>query len=160
MRPSARLRQGPAGYGDRVNDDLDPHTVAERSAETMLATDSASAYLGIRLISTGPGRAELQMLVTANMLNGHRIGHGGFIFSLADTAFAVACNSYNRVTVASGCDIDFVEAVQENELLTATGIERYRRGRSGLYDITVRRADGTVVAEMRGRSREIGGTLF
>jgi len=140
--------------------DLNPQELAERSAATMLGTDSATAYLGMRLLSVGPGRSELQMTVTANMLNGYLIGHGGFIFSLADSAFAVACNSYNRVTVASGCDIDFVEAVQENDVLTATAVERFRRGRSGLYDITVRRADGAVVAEMRGRSREIGGTLF
>lgn len=126
----------------------------------MLATDAASAYLGMQLVSTGPGRSELRMSVTANMLNGHGIGHGGFIFSLADSAFAVACNSYNRVTVAAGCDIDFVEAVRQGDVLTAVGVERYRRGRSGLYDITVRRADGTVVAEMRGRAREIGGTLL
>jgi acyl-CoA thioesterase len=126
----------------------------------MLANDAASAWLGIRLASVGPGRAQLRMRVTADMLNGHRIGHGGFIFSLADSAFAVACNSYNRNTVAAGCDIDFVEAAQLDDELTATALERYRRGRSGLYDITVRRADDAVVAEMRGRSREIGGTLF
>lgn len=125
----------------------------------MLAADAASAFLGIQLLSTGPGRAELRMAVTPNMLNGHRSGHGGFIFSLADSAFAVACNSHNRITVASGCDIDFVEAVRDGDVLTATAIERYRRGRSGLYDVTVRRADSAVVAELRGRSREIGGAL-
>ncbi|HEX2903489.1 MAG TPA: hydroxyphenylacetyl-CoA thioesterase PaaI [Jatrophihabitans sp.] len=138
----------------------DPQALAEQCAQAMLATDAASAYLGMQLVSTGPGRSELRMSVTANMLNGHGIGHGGFIFSLADSAFAVACNSYNRVTVAAGCDIDFVEAVRQGDVLTAVGVERYRRGRSGLYDITVRRADGTVVAEMRGRAREIGGTLL
>lgn len=149
------------GYRGRVTEpEPDAQAVAERSAETMLATDAASAYLGIELVSVGPGRSELRMAVTANMLNGHRIGHGGFIFSLADSAFAVACNSYNRTTVAAGCDIDFVEAVRPDEVLTATARERYRRGRSGLYDVTVRRADGAVVAEMRGRSREIGGTLY
>jgi len=139
---------------------IDPQVLAERCAQAMLEADAASAYLGIRLLGVGPGRAGLHLTVTANMLNGHGIGHGGFVFSLADTAFAVACNSYNRNTVAAGCDIDFVEAVREGDALTATALERYRRGRSGLYDITVRRADGTVVAEMRGRAREIAGTLI
>ncbi len=134
-------------------------TLAEQCTHAMLAEDAASAWLGIRLVSVAPGRAEVRMTVTADMLNGHRIGHGGLIFSVADTAFAVACNSYNRNTVAAGCDIDFVRSAAEGDELTATAVERYRRGRSGLYDITVRRADGTVVAEMRGRSREIAGTL-
>jgi phenylacetic acid degradation protein PaaD len=125
----------------------------------MLAADAASRSLGIQPLTVGPGRAELQMTVTAEMLNGHQIGHGGFIFCLADSAFAVACNSYNRNTVAAGCDIDFLEAVRLGDVLTAAAVERYRRGRSGLYDVTVRRSDGAVVAEMRGRSREIGGTL-
>ncbi len=128
--------------------------------QAMLGADSASAWLGIRPVSVAPGQAELRMTVTEDMLNGHRIGHGGFIFTLADTAFAVACNSYNRSTVAAGCDIDFVQAVRLGDELTATAVERYRRGRSGLYDITVRRADGGVVAEMRGRAREIAGTVL
>jgi phenylacetic acid degradation protein PaaD len=126
----------------------------------MLAADRASAWLGIALVSVGPGRSELTMPVTEQMLNGHAIGHGGFVFSLADSAFAVACNSYNRNTVAAGCDIDFLAPVLGGDVLTAVAVERYRRGRSGLYDVTVRRADGTVVAEMRGRSREIPGTLI
>jgi phenylacetic acid degradation protein PaaD len=145
------------GYGELMTDAA--QTLAERCTHAMLDSDAASARLGIRLVSVAPGRAEVSMRVTADMLNGHRIGHGGIIFSVADTAFAVACNSYNRNTVASGCDIDFVQSAVEGDELTATAVERYRRGRSGLYDITVRRADGTVVAEMRGRSREIAGTL-
>ena len=138
----------------------DPQVLAERCAEAMLAADLASAWLGIRLRSVGPGRAELGMTVTEQMLNGHRIGHGGFVFSLADSAFAVACNSYNRSTVAAGCDIDFTAPVYGGDELIAVAVERYRRGRSGLYDISVRRADGTVVAEMRGRAREIPGSLI
>lgn len=133
--------------------------LAEASARSMLDADAASASLGIELVAVAPGRSEMAMTVTAAMLNGHRIGHGGFIFSLADTAFAVACNSYNRSTVATGCDIDFVEQVVDGDVLTAVARERYRRGRAGLYDVTVRRADGTVVAEMRGRCREISGVL-
>ena len=133
--------------------------LAERCLAEMLRADAASAGLGIRPLAVGPGRAELAMTVTAAMLNGHGIGHGGFVFSLADTAFAVACNSYNLVTVAAGCDIDFVEPARAGDELRAVAIERYRRGRSGLYDVTVRRVDGTVIAEMRGRSRQVGGTL-
>jgi phenylacetic acid degradation protein PaaD len=143
-----------------VAEPADPQLLAERCAEAMLAADGASAWLGIRLVSVGPGRSELAMTVTEQMLNGHRIGHGGFVFSLADSAFAVACNSYNRSTVAAGCDIDFTAAVYGGDELTAVAVERYRRGRSGLYDVTVRRADGTVVAEMRGRAREIPGSLL
>jgi phenylacetic acid degradation protein PaaD len=138
---------------------LDAQSLAEHCAEAMLAADGASAWLGIRLVSVGPGRAELAMTVTEQMLNGHRIGHGGFVFSLADSAFAVACNSYNRSTVAAGCDTDFTAAVYGGDELSAIAVERYRRGRSGLYDVTVRRADGAVVAELRGRAREIPGSL-
>jgi phenylacetic acid degradation protein PaaD len=133
--------------------------LAERCMRAMLGADAASASLGIRALWAAPGRAELAMTVTPVMLNGHQIGHGGFVFTLADTAFAVACNSYNRVTVASGCDIDFLAQVRAGDELRALALERYRHGRSGLYDVTVRRADGAVVAEMRGRCREIPGTL-
>jgi phenylacetic acid degradation protein PaaD len=140
--------------------DADPaQLIAQRCQEEMLRADAASAALGIRPVSVGPGRAELAMTVTAEMLNGHGIGHGGCVFSLADTAFAVACNSYNLVTVAAGCDIDFVATVGLGDELRAVAVERYRRGRSGLYDVTVRRGDGAVVAEMRGRSRQLGGPL-
>jgi len=133
--------------------------LAQRCMQTMLANDAASASLGMRALWVRPGRAELAMTVTPAMLNGHQIGHGGLVFALADTAFAVACNSYNRNTVATGCDIDFVAQVQAGDQLRAVAAERYRRGRSGLYDVTVRRTDGTVVAEMRGRCREIAGSL-
>ncbi len=133
--------------------------LARRCMHAMLEADAASAALGIRPVAVGPGSAEVAMDITPAMLNGHLIGHGGVVFTLADTAFAVACNSYNRNTVASGCDIDFVAPVVAGDQLRAVATERYRRGRSGLYDVTVRRADGAVVAELRGRCREIGGTL-
>jgi phenylacetic acid degradation protein PaaD len=133
--------------------------LAERCMRAMLGADAASATLGIRARWAAPGRAELAMTVTPAMLNGHLIGHGGMVFALADTAFAVACNSYNRSTVATGCDIDFVTQVRAGDELRAVAVERYRSGRSGLYDVTVRRADGAVVAEMRGRCREIQGSM-
>jgi len=139
--------------------DQDGRQLAERCMHAMLAADAASAALGIRALRAGPGRAEMALTVTPAMLNGHQIGHGGVLFTLADTTFAVACNSYNRNTVATGCDIDFVAQVRAGDELHAVAVERYRRGRAGLYDVTVRRADGTVIAEMRGRCREIPGSL-
>ena len=99
------------------------------------------------------------LCVRDDMVNGHDIAHGGYVFLLADTAFAVACNSYGQNTVAAGCDITFIAPVHAGDRLTAEAAERHRAGRSGIYDVSVRRADGTVVAELRGRSRTIAGTL-
>lgn len=133
--------------------------VARRSAEVMLAADRASLGAGVELVDVGPGRATATMTVRTDMVNGHDIAHGGFVFLLADTAFAVACNSYGQNTVAAGCDIAFVAAVRAGDRLTAEARERHRAGRSGIYDVSVRRDDGTVVAELRGRSRTVVGTL-
>ncbi|WP_084724910.1 hydroxyphenylacetyl-CoA thioesterase PaaI [Streptacidiphilus melanogenes] len=116
--------------------------------------DTASAALGIHLEEVGPGRAVLRMKVTPGMVNGHRIGHGGYVFLLADSAFACACNTHGPVTVAAGADIVFVTQVLEGDELVATAEERTRYGRSGVYDVTVRRGD-EVVAEFRGRSRSL-----
>ena len=138
---------------------LTPEETARRSAEAMLAGDQASLAAGIELVDVGPGRATATMAVRDDMVNGHDIAHGGYVFLLADTAFAVACNSYGQSTVAAGCDITFVAPVHAGDLLTAEAVERHRSGRSGIYDVSVRRADGTVVAELRGRSRTIAGTL-
>ena len=138
---------------------LDPDDVARRSAAAMLGEDRASAGAGIELVEVAPGRAVATMTVRPDMVNGHDIAHGGYVFMLADTAFAVACNSYGRNTVAAGCDIAFVAPVHAGDRLTAEAGERHRAGRSGIYDVTVRRGDGTVVAELRGRSRTITGTL-
>jgi acyl-CoA thioesterase len=135
--------------------DADAQQTAEASAAAMLSGDEASRAAGVRLVRVAPGHAEMTMTVTAQMVNGHRIAHGGYVFLVADTAFAVACNSYGAVTIAAGCDIDFVAPVREGDELTATAVERTRFGRNGLYDVAVRRADGTVVAEMRGRSRTL-----
>ncbi|UWZ40612.1 hydroxyphenylacetyl-CoA thioesterase PaaI [Dactylosporangium roseum] len=126
----------------------------------MFADDVASRSLGITVEDVGPGRATARMTVRDDMLNGHAIGHGGFVFLLADTAFAFACNTYDERTVAAGCDIEFLSPVRSGDVLTATAVERIRRGRGGLYDVTVRRPDGEVVAEFRGRSRTVGGSLL
>jgi acyl-CoA thioesterase len=130
-----------------------PQQLAEACAASLYAGDTASRALGITIDGVGPGRATAAMTVTDGMLNGHAIGHGGYVFLLADTAFAFACNTYDRVTVAAGADVTFLEPARAGDTLTATAVERTRRARSGLYDVTVRRADGTVVAEFRGRSR-------
>jgi phenylacetic acid degradation protein PaaD len=138
---------------------VSPDEIARRSAEAMLAEDRASLGAGIELVDVGPGRSTATMTVRADMVNGHDIAHGGYVFMLADTAFAIACNSYGRRAVAHGCDIAFVAPARTGDQLVAEAEERHRAGRSGIYDVSVRRGDGTVVAEMRGRSRTIEGTL-
>ena len=134
--------------------------LAERSAATMWAQDRASQVLGIRISEVTPGRATATLLVTAAMVNGHAIGHGGYVFLLADTAFAFACNTYGEATVARAADIAFLAPVHEGDELVAVAQERSRSGRSGIYDVTVRRADGAVVAEFRGHSRGLGRPLM
>jgi len=124
------------------------------SAEAMFEADAASRGLGIELVEVTKGQAVLRMRITEAMVNGHAIGHGGFVFLLADTAFACACNSHGPTTVAAGADITFVRPVYEGDLLVARATERTRYGRSGIYDVTVCRGD-EVVAEFRGRSRTI-----
>ena len=136
-----------------------PEEIARASAAAMLAEDRASAAVGIELVSVAPGRATMTMTVRPDMVNGHDIAHGGYVFLLADSTFAVACNSYGQRTVAAGCDIAFLQPVRVGDLLTAEATERHRGLRSGLYDVAVRRDDGSVVAELRGRSRTVAGTL-
>lgn len=125
--------------------------------EAMFAADEASRSLGIELLEHGEGTAALRMTVTPAMVNGHKIAHGGYLFLLADTAFACACNSHGPVTVASGADITFVAPAYEGDVLVAKAEERTRFGRSGIYDVSVRRGD-EVIAEFRGRSRSIRPT--
>ncbi|WP_433264324.1 hydroxyphenylacetyl-CoA thioesterase PaaI [Actinosynnema sp. CS-041913] len=122
----------------------------------MLANDAASTALGIRALDLADGSATLAMTVTGRMINGHGIAHGGYLFLLADTAFACACNRAGSVTVAAQAEIDFLAPVRVGDELVATAVERVRFGRSGIYDITVRRGD-EVVAEFRGRSRTLKG---
>jgi acyl-CoA thioesterase len=124
----------------------------------MFDTDEASKGLGIELVEAADGRATATMKVTESMVNGHDIAHGGYLFLLADTAFALACNTHGPVTVAAGAEISFVAAGRLGDHLTATAIERTRYGRNGIYDVTVHRdtPEGPeVVAEFRGRSRVI-----
>lgn len=133
--------------------------LAERSAAAMWAGDAASRALGMEIAEVGPGRAVVTMTVRADMVNGWDVCHGGLVASLADSAFAVACNSRGTVTVAAGFDISFLEPARLGDRLVAIAEERVVRGRSGVYDVTVRRRgpDGeVVVAELRGRSRSLG----
>jgi acyl-CoA thioesterase len=131
------------------------HEQPRGPAAAMFAADQASRGLGMELLRVGRGTAVVQMRVALQMLNGHSICHGGFVFMLADTAFACACNSDGPVTVAAGADISFITAVRAGDVLVATAAERTRYGRSGIYDVTVSRGE-EIVAEFRGRSRTIG----
>ena len=124
-------------------------------ARTMWDHDPASRALGMALLELGAGRAVVAMTVRPDMVNGYQVCHGGLVAALADSAFALACNSRGVRTVAAGFDVAFLEPAHESDVLVATAEERALRGRSGIYDVTVRR-DETVVAEFRGRSRSLG----
>jgi acyl-CoA thioesterase len=137
--------------------DADAHALARRVADAMWANDAASQALGMRVLAVGPGEARVAMRVRRDMLNGHDICHGGFIFTLADSAFAYACNSYNLVTVASGCAIDFLAPAHEGDELVAHAHERSASGRTGVYDIEVTNQRGDKIALFRGKSYRIKG---
>ena len=139
-----------------------PQEVAESAAQAMWAGDRASQALGMEIVEVGPGRAVIRMTVREDMVNGHAIGHGGLTFTLADSAFAFACNSYDRRTVAAGAEIRFRAPTHLGDVLTATATERSREGRSGVYDVEVTGTGptgATVVATFVGHSREIGGSF-
>jgi acyl-CoA thioesterase len=138
---------------------MEMEQTAQRCAELMWAGDNASRSLGMELVDIGPGRATVRMTVRDDMVNGHGIGHGGLTFTLADSAFAFACNSYNRRTVAHSAEITFSAPTTLGDVLTAEAVERSREGRDGVYDVTVRSGE-TVVAEFVGHSKEIRGSFF
>ena len=135
-----------------------PKELAAAVGEAMFAVDAASKdFLQMELLACEPGRAVMRMRVRAPMLNGHKICHGGLIFTLADSTFAFACNTYNERVVAQHCAMSFLRPAQLDDLLTAQAREVHRGGRSGIYDVTVSRADGTMIAAFRGHSRVIDG---
>ena len=136
---------------------LSPDDLARASADAMWREDEASQGLGMEIVDIIAGQATLAMTVQPHMVNGHKIAHGGFIFTLADSAFAFACNSHNERAVAAQCNISFIRPGKLGERLTATAREISRSGRSGIYDVRVTADDGTVIAEFRGHSRTIGG---
>ena len=137
----------------------DADHLAERCADAMWAEDSASRGLGMEVVEVGQGRAVIAMTVTSAMVNGHGMMHGGYIFTLADSAFAFACNTHNQRCVAQHCAITYIAAGRLGDRLIATAVERSRAGRSGISDVTVVRSDGTVIAEFRGNSRTIEGKI-
>lgn len=133
--------------------------IAEAVGARMMAQDQASALLGIRLDEIGPGHARASMLVRPDMVNGHDICHGGMIFTLADTAFACACNTANQVAVAQGAQISFLAAARAGDLLSAAAVKRSATGRTGVYDVTVTDQEGRTIALFRGNSYRIKGEV-
>ena len=134
--------------------------IAQKCCETMWGNDVASQDLGMTIEVTKPGQAEARFEVRANMVNGYDICHGGFIFTLADSAFAFACNTYNRITLAASASIEFVRPARLGDKLLATAAEVHRGGRTGIYDITVTNQDDDVVAIFRGRSHATREPVF
>jgi acyl-CoA thioesterase len=133
---------------------------AERAVGALWRGDEASQRLGMRIESCGPGRATVAMTVRPDMVNGHRICHGGLVFTLADSAFAFACNSYGDNTVAAGAAIEFLLPARDGDLLRAVATERWRAGRTGIYEIEVTNQRGETVALFRGRSHQVAGRLI
>ena len=139
---------------------MTPQQRAERAAAAMWAGDKASQAAGMSLDAIGPGTATITMTIRADMTNGHGTAHGGYLFTLADSAFAFACNSYNNSVVAQHTSMTYLSPGQEGEVMTATAHEVTRAGRSGIYDVAVTGQDGRMVAQFRGHSRQISGHHF
>lgn len=138
---------------------MDDVWLAKAAAEVMWRDDNASKWLGIKVEEVRPGYARLSMTVTANMVNGHNLCHGGLIFTLADSTFAFACNSHNQRAVAAGASIEFLAPAFLGDLLSAEGVERSLKGRTGVYDMRVSNQKGEVIALFRGKSATIKGLL-
>lgn len=138
---------------------MDAAELARACADALWAEDKASRGLGMEIVLVEPGQAVLTMPVTDAMVNGYNLCHGGFIFALADSAFAFACNTYNQRTVAQHCAVTFINSARLGDRLIARATERQRAGRSGIYDVLVTREEGFVIAEFRGHSRTIDGEL-
>jgi acyl-CoA thioesterase len=136
---------------------MDAQALAEACRDAMWENDRASRGIGMRIVAVGPGSATLTMAVREDMLNGHDICHGGFVTTLADSAFAFACNGYNEVTVASGFDMNLISAARIGDVLTAVATEVAKSGRTGVYDIAVSNQRGERVAAFRGRSYTMKG---
>ena len=141
-------------------DAMTPQELANAATQAMWTRDNATHALGMTLVSVAPGQAVMRMTVRSDMVNGHHICHGGLIFTLADSAFAYACNSYNLNTVASACSIDFLAPAREGDVLEATAVERSTSGRTGVYDIEVKVLGANTVALFRGKSYRIKGEVI
>ena len=139
----------------------DEQALARRVGEAMFAADRASREtMGMQLLACEPGRAVMRMTLRALHLNGHQSGHGGFIFTLADSTFAFACNSRNHNTVAAGCNIEFLRPAHEGDVLTCEGVEQVQSGRQGVYDMRVSNQHGEAIALFRGKSAQIKGHVI
>ncbi|MER8187878.1 hydroxyphenylacetyl-CoA thioesterase PaaI [Kitasatospora sp. NPDC094015] len=139
--------------------ETDPAALSASRAKALYDRDPVCRSLGITLGEVGPGRATVRLQLTGDMVNGHGIAHGGFLFLLADAAFSFACNTHGPVTVAQGAQVSFLRPAAAGDELVAEAVERVRSGRHGVYDVTVRQDDGTVVAEFRGQSVMLSGEL-
>ncbi|HEV8078135.1 MAG TPA: hydroxyphenylacetyl-CoA thioesterase PaaI [Marinobacter sp.] len=137
-----------------------PQQLAQSCADAMYQRDEASRNLGMEVTQVSPGKATVTMPVSSIMIQGHGSCHGGYLFTLADSAFAFACNSYNKATVASGCSIDYMLGAREGDLLTASAVEQSRGNRTGVYDITITNQNGHVVALFRGKSYQVRGEVI
>lgn len=137
-----------------------PEQLARACADAMFSRDLASQRMGMRLLDTGPGSAKLAMPVREDMIQGHGTCHGGFLFALADSAFAFACNSYDEATVAIGCSIDYVAPARLGDELTATASEQSRSGRTGNYDVRIENQHGQLIALFHGKSYKVRGTVL
>ncbi|WP_095163282.1 hydroxyphenylacetyl-CoA thioesterase PaaI [Pseudomonas sp. Irchel 3F5] len=140
-----------------MNERLD---LASRCAQALFERDSASQGMGMRLLAAGPGSARVGMSVRQDMLQGHGTCHGGYLFALADSAFAFACNSHNEATVALGCSIDYVAPAQLGDTLTATCSELSRSGRTGNYAVRIENQQGQLIALFHGKSYKVRGTVL
>ena len=138
----------------------DPQALAEEVSAAMWSRDRATQALSMQILGVKPGYALVSMPVLGDMLNGHHTCHGGYLFTLADSAFAYACNSHNQNTVASACHIDFLAPAREGDLLEAEAVERSLAGRTGVYDVTVRVRGGKTIALFRGKSYRVGGEVI
>lgn len=136
---------------------MSPKAVADQVRDAMLADDQATQWMGIQVSEIGPGTCTCTMIVSRHMLNGHSIAHGGLIATLADSAFAFACNAYNEVTVASGFDVNLLASAKQGDVLTARAVEISKSGRTGVYDIDVMNQHGERIAVFRGRSYTMKG---
>lgn len=137
-----------------------PQQLADACATALYERDAASQALGMELLGAGPGSAQVRMKIRADMLQGHKTCHGGILFSLADSAFAFACNTYDEVTVAIGCSIDYIAPAFGDDVLTAQAFEQSRSGRTGNYDVRIENQHGQLIAIFHGKSYKVRGTVL
>lgn len=146
-------------HQDNDNGQLPPQELAEACAEAMYERDLAVRHLGIKVLRMGPGEADLQMTISEIMIQGHNSCHGGYLFTLADSAFAYACNSYDDAAVALGCSIDYIAPGRLGDVLTARATQVSRSGRTGNYDVRIENQHGQLIAVFHGKSYKIRGTV-